>query len=268
MNELTYNIPVHRLADDRTGGLIVRATDPAALIAALEPHDPERVIAIQLLALDADSEPLNAWAPGLPVELVMRDPAAEFPLLYRHSNLLDNHPVRIVIPVTPDFGKAVKTAVALDFSVRLEPGQPDPALIGELTAVLEFYLRQPTVAQPIEYFHSALLGFYHDEPMPLWRVLDEEPDRLRDVGDDGAESLSGRLAGIELTVTPDADLNAWIEQALATAEECRACAFLNSCGGYFKWPRRDYDCAGVKQIFGLLRAAAAELRHDVESVEA
>lgn len=49
----------------------------------------------------------------------------------------------------------------------------------------------------------------------------DEPDRLRDVGDDGAESLSGRLAGIELTVTPDADLNAWIEQALATAEECR-----------------------------------------------
>lgn len=125
-----------------------RATDPAALIAALEPHDPERVIAIQLLALDADSEPLNAWAPGLPVELVMRDPAAEFPLLYRHSNLLDNHPVRIVITVTPDFGKAVKTAVALDFSVRLEPGQPDPALIGELTAVLEFYLRQPTVTSP------------------------------------------------------------------------------------------------------------------------
>lgn len=81
------------------------------------------MIAIQLLALDADSEPLNAWAPGTG-ELVMRDPAAEFPLLYRHSNLLDNHPVRIVIPVTPDFGKAVKTAVALDFSVRLEPGQP------------------------------------------------------------------------------------------------------------------------------------------------
>ena len=267
MNELTYAIPVQRLADHHQGRLIVRAHDPAALIAALEPEDPARVIAIQLLTLDSDSEPLNAWAAGLPVELVMGDPA-EFPLLYRHTNLLDNHPVRVVIPVAPGFGKAVKAAVALDFAVRLEPGQPDPALIEEVEAVLEFYLRQPTVAQPIEYFHSALLGFYHDEPMPLWRVLDEEPDRLRDVGDDGAESLSGRLTGIELTVTPDADLNAWIEQALATAEECRACAFLNSCGGYFKWPRRDYDCAGVKQIFGLLRAAAAELRHDVESVEA
>lgn len=268
MNELTYNIPVYRLADDRTGGLIVRATDPAALIAALEPHDPERVIAIQLLTLDSDSEPLNAWAPGLPVELVMRDPVAEFPLLYRHTNLLDNHPVRVAIPVTTGFGKAVKAAVALDFAVRLEPGQPDPALIEELAAVLEFYLRQPTVTQPVEYFHSVLLGFYHDEPVPLWLVLDEAPDRLRNVADDGAESLAGRLTGIEFTGAADADLPTWIEQTLATAAECQTCPFLKSCGGYFKWPGRDYDCAGVKRLFSLLQAAAAELRRDVESAEA
>lgn len=268
MNELTYNLPAHRLPDQRAGRRIVRADDPAALIAALEPEDPERVIAIQLLALDSDSEPLNAWAPGLPVELVMRDPVAEFPLLYRHTNLLDNHPVRVAIPVAPGFGKAVKVAVALDFAVRLEPGQPDPALIEELTAVLEFYLRQPTVAQPVEYFHSTLLGFYHEEPVPLWAILDESPDRLRFIADEGAESLTGRLAGSEFTVAAEADLPTWIDQALATAAECRACPFLESCGGYFKWPRRDYDCAGVKRVFALLQDAAAELRRDVESAEA
>ena len=267
-HEWTYNLPAHRLPDERAGWRIVRASDPAALIAALDPENPERVIAVQLLTLDSDSEPLNAWAPGLPVELVMRDPVAEFPLLYRHTNLLDNHPVRVAIPVTAGFGKAVKAAVALDFAVRLEPGQPDPALIEELAAVLEFYLRQPTVAQPVEYFHSALLGFYHDEPVPLWRVLDEEPDRLRYVADDGAESLTGRLAGIDCTGAAAADLPTWIEQTLATAAECQACPFLKSCGGYFKWPRRDYDCGGVKRLFGLLHAAAAELRRDVESAEA
>ena len=267
MNELTYAIPVQRLADHHQGRLIVRAHDPAALIAALEPEDPARVIAIQLLTLDSDSEPLNAWAAGLPVELVMGDPA-EFPLLYRHTNLLDNHPVRVVIPVAPGFGKAVKAAVALDFAVRLEPGQPDPALIEEVEAVLEFYLRQPTVAQPVEYFHSTLLGFYHDAPIPLWAILDEEPGRLRVIADDGAESLTGRLAGLECTVAADADLPTWIDQALATAAECRSCPFLESCGGYFKWPRRDYDCAGVKRVFALLQEAATELRRDVESAGA
>jgi len=265
MNELTYNLPTQQLPAQREGRLIVRAHDPAALIAALEPEDPERVIAIQLLALDSDSEPLNAWAPGLPVELVMGDPA-EFPLLYRHTNLLDNHPVRVAIPVAPGFGKAVKVAVALDFAVRLEPGQPDPALIEELTAVLEFYLRQPTVAQPIEYFHGALLGFYHDEPIPLWLILDENPGIVRYIADDGTESLGGRLASAALTIAPDADLPTWIDQTLAAAEECRTCEFLRSCGGYFKWPRRNYDCVGVKRVFGLLQAAAAELRRDLEAV--
>ncbi|MBZ4193047.1 MAG: hypothetical protein LAE24_01895 [Candidatus Contendobacter sp.] len=266
MNSLIYNIPAHRLPDDREGRLIVRASDPAELIAALTPEDPGRVIAVQLLNLDADSEPLNAWAPGLPIELLMRDPAAEFPLLYRHTNLLDNHPVQVAMTVAPGFGKAVKTAAALDFAVRLELEQPDPALIEELAAVLEFYLHQPTVAQPVEYFHGALLGFYHDEPIPLWLILDENPGIVRYIAADGTESLSGRLAGADLTILPDADSKTGFDQVLATAEECRTCEFLKSCGGYFKWPRRDYDCAGVKRVFGLLREAAAELRRDLAAV--
>ncbi|MDV7398607.1 hypothetical protein RZS08_44795, partial [Arthrospira platensis SPKY1] len=104
----------------------------ARLPAALAAEDPERIAGARLLSLDVDSEPLRAWAPGLPLELVANDPATEFPLLYRHTHLLDNHPVRIAIAVRPGFAKAVRLAVALDFAVRLEVGQPDPALIDEL----------------------------------------------------------------------------------------------------------------------------------------
>ena len=199
------------------------------------------------------------------MDLVMADPAAEFPLLYRHAELLDNHPVRVFIPVQPGFAKAVRVAVSLHFTVWLEPGQPDPALIEELIEVMAFYLRQPTVTEPVEFLHSALLGFYHDDPVPLWVVLDADPQWLRHVADDGAESLPGRLAGIEATVAADADLGAWIARMLATADECRNCEFLRSCSGYFKWPRRDYDCVGVKRLFGLLRDAAAELHNDLDS---
>ena len=38
-----------------------------------------------------------------------------------------------------------------------------------------FYLRQPTVAQSIEYSRITLLDFYHVDSTPLWIVLDEEP---------------------------------------------------------------------------------------------
>lgn len=263
MNESIYDIPVEQLPAYRGNCLIIRTREPAILPGLLVEEDPDRVIGVRLLSLEANSEALNAWAPGLPLELVMTDPAAEFPLLYRHTNLLDNHPVRVMIPVHPGFGKAVKVAVALDFAVRLEVGQPDPALIEELAEMVMFYLRQPTVAQPIEYFHSTLLGFYHDDPMPLWVVLDEEPHDLRYVSDAGAETLPGRLAGIEVDLTVETDRGEWIEQVLAAAEECRNCEFLRNCGGYFKWPNRDYDCAGVKRLFGELRDAAAELRRDL-----
>ena len=120
MNEFTYyNIPLHLLSAYRQERLVVRTDDPSALAAALETEDPERIAGAQIVALDADSEPLNAWAPGLPLELILRDPAAEFPHLYRHTNLLDNHPVRAIIPVAPGFGKAVKVAVSLDFATIL-----------------------------------------------------------------------------------------------------------------------------------------------------
>jgi len=266
MNEWIYNLPLHRLPFGSIGQIIVRTHEPAALPAALAAEDPERVVAVQLLSLQADSEPLNAWAPGLPVELVMADPVIEFPLLYRHTPLLDQHPVRAVIPVQAGFYKAVKAAVALDFPVRLEVGQPAPALIEELAAVLKFYLHQSTVAQPIEYFQGALLGFYHQEPESLWAILDENPQWLRYIADDGAESLYGRLAGAKIEkLAPEIELEFWIERTLATHEECRNCAFLDHCGGYFKWPHRDYDCAGVKRLFSELRDAATELHRDLEA---
>lgn len=265
MNELIYHIPLHRLPDYRTGRLMVRAGDPAALVTTLSTQDPERIVAVQLLSLEIDSEPMNAWASGLPIELLLTDPAAEFPSLYRHVNLLDQHPVWAAIPVRPGFAKAVKVALALNFAVRLELGQPEPALIEELAEVLEFYLRQSTVAQPIDYFQGALLGFYHQEPAPLWAIFNEDPTELRYVADDGAESFYGRLAGVNSTVAPDAGLQVWMEQVLATGEECQTCEFRQSCGGYFKWPRQDYDCAGVKRLFGALRDAADELRRDLEA---
>jgi hypothetical protein len=263
MNELIYEVPLERVPDYRDKRLIVRTREPALLPLALVEEDFSRLIAIQILSLDPESEVLNAWAPGLPVELVASD-AADFPLLYRHTNLLDHHPVRVAIPLQSGFSKAVKAAVSLDFAVRLEPGQPDPVLIEELAATLEFYLHQSTVAQPVEFFHSTLLGFYHDDPAPLWVVLDADPLSLRHVADDGVEDLPGRLEGVEVALAPDAGLEVWIEQVLVAAEECRTCQFLASCGGYFKWPRSSYDCAGVKRVFGLLRDAAAELRRDLD----
>jgi len=266
VSEPIYNIPLQLWPAYAERTVVVRATDPAALAATLATADAERLLGVQLQALAADSEPLNAWQPGMPIELLMGDPETEFPLLYHHTELQDNHPVRVVIPARPGLAKAVKVALALEFPVRIDPGQPDAAALAELAAVLELYLRQSDVAQPVEYLHSTLLGLYYDDPLPLWIAMDEEPGLLYQVADDGTESLPGRLAGVApTTLARDAGPLAWIEQLLATAPDCQSCAFRRVCGGYFKWPQRDYDCRGVQKLFTELSAAANELRRDLDT---
>ena len=83
-----------------------------------------------------------SWACALPVDVLMQNPAGEYPLLYNFSKLLDKHPIRISIPVKNEFVKAVRLALSLSFSVKLEVGQPDASLIAEMAEVLDLYLHR------------------------------------------------------------------------------------------------------------------------------
>jgi sulfatase maturation enzyme AslB (radical SAM superfamily) len=57
-----------------------------------------------------------------------------------------------------------------------------------------------------------------------------------------------------------------LQQAmLAERGECSDCEFLAHCGGYFKWPRKDYRCSGVKTLFHTLRDAGEALRRDLDA---
>jgi len=49
--------------------------------------------------------------------------------------------------------------------------------------------------------------------------------------------------------------------------ECDGCEFFETCGGYFKWPNREFDCEGIKILFSRLNLAAEELRNDLASFQ-
>jgi hypothetical protein len=55
------------------------------------------------------------------------------------------------------------------------------------------------------------------------------------------------------------------QELLAERGECCECEFFAYCGGYFKWPRKDYNCSGVKTLFRTLRDASVALRHDLNT---
>ncbi len=266
-DSVVYNIPARMVEEYRGRPVIVRSDQPSELVARLPEAYLKDLACVQLLSLDGEIDDLIHWGELVPVDIVMRNPV-EFPKLYRYADLLENHPVRVSIPAVPGCYKAVKLAVSLNFAVKLVIAQqPDQALIEELAQILDLYLHRPNVAQPVEYFHSTFLAFYHGEGITLWSVQEEDPMVIRYVTDEGEETISPRLEGITFGADYDSVVAEYQRALLAEKGECEGCEFWDICGGYFKWPDKQYHCDGVKSLFRTLKEAAGELQRELKSFE-
>jgi hypothetical protein len=73
------------------------------------------------------------------------------------------------------------------------------------------------------------------------------------------------LCGIQLPGTPGAFVAEHQRELLAENRECARCEFFEPCGGYFKWPDREYSCDGVRSLFRTLWDASVELQQDVDA---
>ncbi len=266
MVDLAYNIPVRMIDEYRDSRVIVRSHSASEIVACLTKVPVKQLMYVQLLSLDCEVDQLIHWGESAPIDIVMQDPA-EFPKLYRYSDLLENHPVRVSIPAAPGCYKAVKLAVSLNFGVKLLIGQPDHSLIAELARVLDLYLYRPNVAQPVEYFHSTFLSFYQGVPNALWLVQEDDPAVIRYITDDGEDTVSPRLEGIASRADRGSVLAGYQRALLAKESECESCEFWDNCGGYFKWPEKQYRCDGVKSLFRSIKAGAAELQSQLKSFE-
>ena len=139
----------------------------------------------------------------------------------------------------------------MQLPVRLLPGQPSAEALAELTEAAHFYLHDPMVEMPVEFFHSLLAELRGTENGTLWSMLEEDPmifargeaQRPRDF----VETHLARLIG--------------------HGAECAACRWQKVCAGYFKWPDPAYACAGVKQLFATIESAADEIGRDLASLE-
>ena len=267
MNAITYNIPVSLIAGFRGRNMIVRSHDPTEIVENVTDGDLVGISFVKLLSLNGKTDSLMSWGNGIPIELVVSDTYRDLPVLYRYAPLLAGHPIRVSVPLSPGFGKVVKLAISLNFAVKLEGGQPDEPLLAEMQRIALFYLHQSTVTEPIEFFHSMFLAFYHREPITLWAIQDEDPSLVRYITDSGEETMSGRFAGMKVT----GDVFTFVQETqngpAGEEGECAGCEFLRHCRGYFKWPLREYRCDGVKALLRTLRGAAEELRTDIASFQ-
>lgn len=262
MDTVTYNIPCALVDAYREKQVILRSRNYSELLACLS-DEALAVAAIQLISLTPDDAVPDTGGVSVPVDLVLVDPEAEFPLLYQWARMPGRQPVRVSVPVVSGFNKAVRLAASLNLFVKLVVDQPDDAMVAEMGDTLHYYLHTPTVSQPIDFFHSLLMAFYHGDPTTLWQIQEEDPAFFIYVGDKGEKALSGRFVEKGMKTDPavfDGDFAATL---VDDNKACRTCEFKTNCFGYFKWPRKGYDCTQIKKLMQLVRRAAEALTDDL-----
>jgi hypothetical protein len=225
-------------------------------------------IQVEGLLSDEDAWAMAARGPGdIPLDVVLSASCSEFADLYRLVDVLAVRDVRVSMPATPGFLKAVRLAASLGLPVRLLPGQPSVEAVEELEEALTLYLRDPMVEAPVEFFHSTLAWMRGAQTGSLWIVLEEDPAIFRHYFSDGQPGFSraARLLG------KDALAHDFVPNRLAKliseGAECATCSWQQLCQGYFKWPDPSYSCRGVKQLFSTLRVAADEIGRDLAGYE-
>jgi hypothetical protein len=202
-------------------------------------------------------------ASQVPLDIVLSEPASEFSDLYRLVDVRVSHDVRVTIPAAPGFLKAIKLAASLRLPVRILPGQPNPEVLAELMEALEFYLHEPMVEMPVEFFHSLLAAKCGVDQGSLWMILEEDPAAYLHYDAEGRPQLPRSNGFRPIEISPEAFVERHLKSLIDQNAECVICPWQQACRGYFKWPDPAYSCGGVKQLFLRIEAAADEIERDL-----
>ena len=267
--------PLHFIDQFRENRLVIRSDDPRSFPEHLKGDGLERIEYLQLTDFEADPSPLVKWESVFPIDLVMMAPGREFPRLYSFARLLDRGPVRVSIPMADGIEKAVKLAASLRFSVKIIPGQPKTDQVMQLIRLADYYLKNPIIEEPIEFFHSLFFAIVKNEVTNLWEILEKDPDHYCFVSDEG------RIADGEPVPLPDLGIATETGDETTSVskgtchlheqggtnrhKECAECIYYRWCRGFFKYPAPDYSCAAIFPLFEHLFAAATEFKQDMSA---
>jgi hypothetical protein len=260
-----FNVPVPLVDSFKDQTIIIRSHEPSELVEALAKVNRDHLRYMELTSLNGDPNVLWEIEQTVPLNLVVDGGAFKFSSLYKFARgPRKQHPIRVTVPASPSFGRVVKLAGSLGFPVKIEATQPSHEIVEELIKILEYYLHNPTVSQPIEFFHSILNSLFRGNSATIWEIQEEDPSISQYVTDEGNTVLSRRLQTVEIRETDGDFVDGLKSQLLMEGGECRNCSYFSWCLGYFKLPDRQYKCHNVRRLFGSMQEAAAALSRDYE----
>jgi hypothetical protein len=202
---------------------------------------------------------------NIPLDVVVSDPALEFSHLYRLVDACAVRAIRVTMLAAPGLTKAITLAAALRLPVRVLPGQPSAAALEELHDASQFYLHEPMVDAPVEFFHSVLAAMCDWDAGSLWTILEEDPDAFRHYDADGRARVPRTSDSGPPEISSAGFVEDHLNHLIAQGAECATCPWQRPCRGYFKWPDPAYSCEGVKQLFLSIQTAGNEIRQDMAS---
>ena len=199
----------------------------------------------------------------IPLDVVLADPASEFSDLYRLVDACAVRDIRVTVPAAPGLAKAVRLAAALRLPVRVLPGQPTAEVLNELRDALEFYLHEPMVEAPVEFFHSLLASLSGGDAGSLWMILEEDPAGFLYHDANGHARLPRSDAFDWAEISPVEFVENHLKSLVEKGAECATCPWQQQCRGYFKWPDPTYSCEGIRQLFSSIQTAGNQIRREL-----
>ncbi len=186
------------------------------------------------------------------LDVVIEHPEKDFADLYRLVDVSKVRDVRVTIKTKPGFFKALKLATSLALPVRLLPVNMPRKGFEELEEALEFYLHNPGVEAPVEFFHSALAFMRGNETANFWRMVEDDP------------TVFERWDSVQ----PPSDAEEQFLKYLKRPDrDCRKCRWLDLCAGYFKQWDPNASCKGILRVYDRLKDAADEMDRDLSSMD-
>ena len=272
-NPLCISVPAALADRIEADAVVIRSARCAEIVKAFRRRG-ERIQGVLLESVDDDLINLAELPVGMFMTVKMHP--REAAQIYTSSWMSDRFNLGVLMDIDVGLLQGVRIVTSAGVSVMLNPDEVYDT--GELLSVLHYYLHEPHLQVPVEFFHSLFNAYLNNTPVSLEEMYPESPDTFLYVDELGRISGSARLAcageffgEVRDSLTLDTTCNAYKslldrrKNIFLSGSACASCEHFDVCGAYLRFVEKEFDCDPFKKTFEQIKAKAREFAEDLSS---